>query len=208
MRSKGYTNYYYGDWILDADPLGRGWDFFYGTQPNVVDSSIGDDLIMDKVQSRLRVLKDEKWFITVNWTSTESYTNLLMNVTNPKVFDVCRRYFKVGGTSFNYQLGLRCQWTLEHDAMFGKLLKTLKSTDLWLRTIVMFVHTGQQNIFSISGGALPANLLNRTNEDRHSIQDVVPTILAVGGFSDLELARVNFDGFAVFRINQNHIKDH
>jgi len=88
-------------------------------------------------------------------------------------------------------------------------LKTLKSTDLWMRTIVVFVHIGEQkNFFSLSGGALPANLISRTNEDRHSIQDVVPTILSIGGFSDVELARVNFDGFAVFRINQNNIKDH
>jgi len=205
MRSKGYTNYYYGNWQFNTDsrkstPLQRGWDFFDGS---VSDPS---DLTMEKVQSRLSVLQDEKWTMTVNWASADSHSK--SNMTKPALFDACRQYFQVGGTNFNYENGVRCQWTLHHDEMFGKVLKTLKSTDLWMRTIVMFVSTGpQKNIFGISGGALPANLLHRSNEDRHSIVDVVPTILAIGGFSDLELARFNFDGFAVFRINQNDIKD-
>jgi len=205
MRSKGYSNYYYGNLQLNTDsPVLRGWDFFYGTssQQNKLVGAAGDDLTMEKVQSRLSMLQDEKWTITVNWTSAESYSK--SNLAKPALFDACRKYFQVGSTSFNYENGVRCQWTLHHDAMFGKLLKTLKSTDLWMRTIVMFVITGpQKNIFSFSGGALPANLLHRTNEDRHSIVDVLPTILAVGGFSESELERFNFDGFAVFRMNQN-----
>merc|ERR1719419_1867779 len=126
MRSKGYTNYYYGNWMLDADsrkstPLLRGWDFFYGTaqQPDGVNPRLGvpsDDLIMKKVQSRLRVLDDEKWTITLNWTNADSYIKFKTNVTSPAVFDACRRYFTVGGTNFNYEQGIRCQWTFEHDA--------------------------------------------------------------------------------------------
>lgn len=204
IRTKGYKNYYYGNWIYNSEPLNRGWDVFFGTAH---DSDMTDlkHNIMEKVQSRLHMIKDDKWSIAVNWTAPLVRTK----VKNFPDSEACSQYFKIGGASFDYQRGAKCQWTVEFDTRFGKLMNTLKSTGLWSKTIVLFVIGGQKNsIFSINGGALPAIYLNRTDGDVHSMLDAVPTILAVGGLSDLEIATAKLDGFPIFGMDQNKIKDH
>jgi len=217
IGAKGYKNYYYGSWMIDTEvklstPLNRGWDFFYGTafHADGVDSKYmtEDDLIMEKVQSRLQKIEDLKWSITVNWTAPFVHDGIEdVDETETPVFGACSRYFLIGGTDFDYQKGVRCQWTMEYDTMFGKVLETLKSTGLWSQTIVLFVIGGRKNsIFSVNGGALPGILLSRTNEDRHSMLDVVPTILAVCGFSDQEVASAKLDGFPISGL-VNNIKD-
>jgi len=201
LRSKGYTNYYYGSWLDNSEskastPLKQGWDFFF------LADRTDENVIMKKVQSHLQMINDDKWTVTVNWTMSRASSGV--EVYGSKTpFEPCSRYFEVGGTEFNYTRGLRCQMIMGHDADFGQVLETLKSTGLWMKTIVVVVITGQQNnVFSMSGGALPANLLNRTNEYPYTMLDIVPTILAVSGFSDLELAGVKLEGLSVFGMNQ------
>jgi len=216
IRAKGYKNYYYGSWMINSGnkvstPVNRGWDFFFGTayHPNGTDFKYitDDDQIMEKVQSHLLTIKDDKWSLTVNWTAPFEHNEVRMTNTNTPVFWPCSRYFQVGGTDFDYQRGVICQWTMEYDSMFGKVLKSLKSAGLWSRTIVIFVIGGRKDsIFSFNGGALPKILRNRTNEDRHSMLDVVPTILAVSGFSDREVVSAKLDGFPISGMSVNNIE--
>lgn len=166
----------------------------------------GDDLIIEEVQSHLRSLEDEMWSMTVSLTKPDSYTGFAPHGTNTAVYDACSRYFQEGGVDFDYDHGVSCQWSKEYDEKVGQVLETLKSTELWEHTIVVLVSAG--NVFSIGGGALPAKFLSRTNEDLHSMVDVVPTIMAVAGFSDAELVDAKLDGFAVIDINQASAKIH
>merc|ERR1719193_2039015 len=195
LRSKGYSNYYYGSWMADlkdkaSTPVKQGWDFF------------DEDVIMEKVQSRLQTIKDDKWFIAVNWTISHKDIGLMVNGSKT-TFDRCSRYFKVDGTEANYHQGLSCQCTIGYDAIFGKVKETLESTRQWMNTIVVFVVAGQQkNIFSMGGGALPANFLSKKNRYLFSMLDVVRKILALSGFSDLELQSLTMDGFPAFRMKQ------
>jgi len=217
IHKKGYKNYYYGSWMSDSEvipstPLNRGWDFFFGTAFHSDGADLkykkDGDLIMEKLQSHLQTIEDEKWSITVNWTAPFLQNGVKMSRAKTPVFPACGRYFEVRGTDFSYPRGLRCQWTMNYDTQFGKVLETLKSTGLWANTIVLFVIGGRKSsIFSVNGGALPGILLNRTNEDRHSMLDVVPTILAVGGFSDNEVASAKLDGFPIPGLKFNNIKD-
>lgn len=209
IRTKGYKNYYYGNWIFNSETLNRGWDVFFGTAH---DSDLADvkhnrieNSIMEKVQSRLQMIKDDKWSIAVNWTAPFVHTK----GKNFPDSEACSQFFKLGSANFDYQRGVKCQWTVEFDTRFGKLMNTLKSTGLWSKTIVLFVIGGHKNsILSINGGALPAIYLNRTDEVVHSMLDAVPTILTVGGLSDLEIATAKLDGFPIFGMDQNKIKDH
>jgi len=217
IHKKGYKNYYYGSWMTDSEvtpstPLNRGWDFFFGSAFHSDGANLkykkDGDFIMEKLQSQLQTIEDEKWSITVNWTAPFLQNGVQMSRTKTPVFPACSRYFEVGGTDFSYPRGLRCQWTMNYDTQFGKVLETLKSTGLWANTIVLFVIGGRKSsIFSVNGGALPGILLNRTNEERHSMLDVVPTILAVGGFSDEEVASAKLDGFPIPGLEFNNIKD-
>jgi len=212
LRSKGYINYYYGSWMDNSEfkastPLKQGWNFSYETERQQLGADFkmiitDEDVIMEKVQSRLQMINDERWTITVNWTISRANNGVEVNGSKTPI-GPCSRYFQVGGAEFNYHRGLSCQVTIGHDATFGKVLETLKTTGLWMKTIVVFVITGQRkNVFSMSGGALPANLLNRTNEYPYSMQDIVFKILSISGFSDLELGGVKLEGFPVFGMNQ------
>lgn len=191
LRSKGYSNYYYGSWMAGSEdqastPIKQGWDFF------------DEDVIMEKVQSRLQTIKEEKWFIAVNWTLSHKDIGLMVNGSKAN-FDRCNRYFKVAGAELNYHQGLSCHCTIGYDAIFGKLRETLESTRQWMKTLVVFVVAGQQkNIFSMGGGAFPAH------KDRYlySSQDVVRKILSVSGFSDLELRSLRMDGSPAFGMKQ------
>jgi len=200
IRTKGYKNYYYGSWMTDSEdklstPLNKGWDFFFGAD---LEYKMDGHMLMQKVQSQLQTIDDDKWSITVNWTAPYLQNGVQMKGTKTSVFRACSRYFKVGGADFSYSRGLRCQWTMDYDTQFGKVLETLKSTGLWANTIVLFVIGGRKSsIFSVNGGALPGILLNRTNEDSHSMLDVVPTILAVGGFSHQEVVSAKLDGVQI-----------
>jgi len=197
LRSRGYTNYYYGSWITDPKytafkPLEQGWDFFYGTEGQSarpdLDIALGyQDNMLEKVISHLQVNKDDKWSITVNWTIPHENRVVKLNgLKTPP--ETCNRYFKVGGAYFNYHRGLSCQLTVGYDTTFGKVLKTLKSTGLWTNTIVVLAVAGHQvNVFSLNGGALPANLFNRTNEHPFSMLDIVPTFMTASGFSGIVL---------------------
>jgi len=192
LRVRGYTNYYYGSWMSESrskapTPLEQGWDFFYGMEgqaawadPNIAVAN--DDILMEKVLSHLQTIKDDKWSITVNWTIPHENKGVKPNGSKSAV-KPCNHYFRVGGAYFNYHRGLSCQFTVGYDNIFGKVLETLKSTGLWMNTIVVFAVAGQQvNVFSMNGGALPANLLNRTNEHPFSMLDVVPTFMNASGF--------------------------
>jgi len=191
LRSRGYTNYYYGSWITDSGskaftPLDQGWDFFYGTEglsarPDLDIAVADEDKMMGKVISHLQANKDDKWSITVNWTIPHEIRRVKPNgLKTPS--DTCNRYFKVGGAYFNYHRGLSCQFTIGYDTTFGKVLKTLKSTGLWTNTIVVLAVAGHQvNVFSLNGGALPANLFNTTNEHPVSMLDIVPTFMTASG---------------------------
>jgi hypothetical protein len=200
IHTKGYKNYYYGSWTTDSEdklstPLNQGWDFFFGAD---LEYKMDGHMLMQKVQSQLQTIDDDKWSITVNWTAPYLQNGVQMKGTKNSVFRACSRYFKVGGSDFSYPRGLRCQWTMDYDTQFGKVLETLKSTGLWANTIVLLVIGGRKSsIFSVNGGALPGILLNRTNEDSHSMLDVVPTILAVGGFSHQEVASAKLDGVLI-----------
>jgi len=188
LRSRGYTNYYYGSWMTDSEskaltPLELGWDFFYGmggqaARGDLAIAAADEDKTMEKVITHLQTIKDDKWSITVNWTIPHENRGV-----KPKtVVETCNRYFKVGGAYFNYYRGLSCQFTIGYDTTFGKVLETLKSTGLWMNTIVVFAVGGHQlNVFSMNGGALPANLLNRTNEYPLSMLDVIPTFMNASG---------------------------
>jgi len=193
LRLKGYSNYYYGSWMAGSEdkvstPEKQGWDFF------------DEDVIMEKVQSRLQTIKDEKWFIAVNWTISDKDIGLMVNGSKAS-FDRCTRYFKFPGAELNYHHGLSCHCTIGYDAIFGEVRETLESTRQWMKTLVVFVVAGQQkNIFSMGGGALPSS----NNKDRYltSTQDVVRKILSVSGFSDLELRSLRMDGSPVFGMKQ------
>merc|ERR1719193_2408267 len=195
LRSKGYSNYYYGSWMADlkdkaSTPVKQGWDFF------------DEDVVMEKVQSRLHTIKDDKWFIAVNWTLSHTDIGLMVNGSKT-TFDPCSRYFKADVAEVKYHQGLSCQCTIGYDAIFGKVRESLESTKQWMKTIVVLVVAGQQkNIFSIGGGALPANFLNKKSRHLFSMLDVVRKILSVGGFSDLELRSLTMDGSPVFWMKQ------
>jgi len=196
LRSKGYSNYFYGSWMADFEdkvstPVKQGWDFY------------DEDVIIEKVQSRLQTMKDDKWHIAVNWTLSHKDIELMVNGSKT-TFDRCSRYFKAGGAEVNYHQGLSCQCTIGYDAIFGKVRESLESTRQWMKTIVVLVVAGQQkNIFSMGGGALPANFLNNKNRYLFSMLDVVRKILSVSGFSDLELRSLTMDGSPVFRMKQS-----
>lgn len=147
-----------------------------------LDLAVADeDKMMEKVISHLQANKDDKWSITVNWTIPHENRGVKPNGLKTPI-GACNRYFKVGGAYFNYHRGLSCQFTIGYDTTFGKVLKTLKSTGLWTNTIVVLAVAGHQvNVFSLNGGALPANLFNRTNEDPFSTLDIVPTFMTASG---------------------------
>jgi len=179
LGGKGYTNYYYGSRMDDSEEkvatqARQGWNFF------------DEDVIMEKVQTRIKTIKDEKWFIAVNWTISPEDIGLMVNGSKTTI-DRCSRYLKVAGTELNHQMGLRCQCTVGYDAIFGRVIETLESTGQWMKTIVVFMVAGpQMNFFSVGGGALHANFLNKKNRPS-SMLDVARTILEVSGFSDWEI---------------------
>jgi len=189
LRLKGYTNYYYGNWMNDlgskaSTPL--GWDFIYGMEGQAARADLNisgtdGDIMIENVLSQLQTIKDEKWLITVNWTTPHKNSGVTSN--GLKVLEEpCNRYFKSDGALFDYSRGLSCQFTMGFDKTFGKVLETLKSTGLWMNIIVVLAVTNRQvNVFSMNGGALPTNLLKRTNEHPLSMLDVAPTFMNVSG---------------------------
>jgi len=191
LRLKGYTNHYYGNLIFDK---GMGWH-----SAKAINS---EDQILDEVLSAFRQLKSERWSITVGLTNSNANTEYHHHSKNATAYEICSRYFK-DGPEFNHAIGVSCQRSMKWDAMIGEVLQTLRSTEVWEDTIVILVLAGEQNVFSISGGALPAKFFGRTNGDIHSLLDVVPTILSVAGFSDSQLRLAKLGGVSVISLNHS-----
>jgi len=182
LRSKGYNNYFYGNIIYGKDvefekAIGSGYDF-YGF-------NLTDDQILKEVLSDLRMREDEMWSITVSLGNPERRAVAESTVGNKN----CSRYINVSSTSFDRYHGVSCHSIMGYDKKLGQVLRTLKSTELWKRTIVVLAIGGKlKNMFSISGGALPSKYVSTSDEDIHSFLDLIPTILALTGFSESELA--------------------
>jgi len=197
LMTKGYKNYHYGNWIWDTaidswKSFWNGWDFFYGT----VDQR---NQIAKSVETTLRKHSGAAWYMTVGLTTPNLDADLGTKEMKPDVYDVCSRYFLVDSDDFDYARGVSCQWSMENDEMFGKVLEILKTSEQWEHTLVVLISIGEQEpMFSIGGGALPAELLSRINEDSHSFLDIAPTILSIAGFSDSELEGANMEGVDVF----------
>jgi len=196
LMRKGYKNYYYGTWMWDAaidswKSFWHGWDFFYGT----IDHR---NQIAESVQTTLAKHVDTAWYMTVSLTTPNLDADLGIQEMKPDVYDVCSPYFLVGSTDFDYARGVSCQWSMENDEMFGQVLEIIKSAEQWEHTVVVLIDMGEQEpMFSIGGGALPAELISRINEDTHSFLDIAPTILSIAGFSDSELEVGNLEGVDV-----------
>jgi len=195
LKSKGYKNYYYGNSLKS----GRGiWE-----SNKAINNS--EDLVLEEVQSDIRELRDEMWSITVALTKSDSYSGYTHHSNKTAVYDSCRHYFKAGSPDYDHDRGVSCQKSMACDEKFGKVLETLRTTGFWEHTIVALVTVGQEkNRFSLGGGSVPAKFLSRTNEDLHSFLNVVPTILALAGFSESELASLKLDGFPVMRVNHGY----
>jgi len=195
LGSKGYKNYYYGNWLKSA---GGTWD-----SNKVINNS--EDLVLEEVQSDIWMLNDEMWSITVALTKSDSRSRFRHHSNKTAVYDTCRHYFKAGSLDYDHSRGVSCQRSMTCDEKFGKVLETLRTTGLWEHTMVVLVTVGEQkNMFSIGGGSLPAKYFRRTNKDVHSFLNVVPTILALSGFSESELANLNLDGFPVISVNHGY----
>jgi len=195
LKSKGYKNYYYGNWLKS----GRGiWE-----SNRAINSS--EDLVLEKVQSDIREFRDEMWSITVALTKSDSYSGYTHNSNKTAVYDTCMHYFKAGSPDYDHDRGVSCQRSLACDEKFGKVLETLRTTGFWENTIVAVVTIGQdKNMFSVNGGSVPAKFLSRTNEELHSFVNVVPTILALAGYSESELESLKLDGFPAIRIDHGY----
>jgi len=185
LIAKGYKNYYHGNWMWDSaikswKSFWQGWDFFYGN----VDHR---NQISKAIQSTLQLNGDKSWYMTVGLTKPNLGAELETEEMNPDVYDDCSRYFLEGSTYFDYARGVSCQWSMENDEIFGQILEILKTTEQWEHTLVVLLIIGEEPMFSIGGGALPAELLSRTDEDPHSFLDIAPTILSISGDSDFEL---------------------
>jgi len=200
LKSKGYVNHYYGDWMsggmIESWKIdGRGWDS-YG------DLHSRGEKILEEVKSAIRILTGEMWSITVSLTNTDPYTGFSQHAKNATVFEACSRYFSEDGSDYDHDRGVNCQMSMKCDEKFGDVIKTLKNTELWEHTMVFLVINGEQsNMFSISGGYLPAKFLSKTNNDRRSFLDIVPSILSVAGFSDSQLKSLKLDGVPIVEIN-------
>merc|ERR1719193_1102236 len=185
LIAKGYKNYYHGTWMWDAaidswKSFWNGWDFFYGT----IDHR---NHIAQSIQTTLQKHDDTAWYMTVSLTTPNLNADLGAQEMKPDVYDVCSPFFLVGSTDFDYARGVSCQWSMENDEIFGQILEILKTTEQWEHTLVVLLIIGEEPMFSIGGGALPAELLSRTDEDPHSFLDIAPTILSISGDSDFEL---------------------
>jgi len=194
LITKGYKNYYYGNWMWDStidswNFLSRGWDLSNGTVDHF-------NSVTEAIQSTLQLQGDALWYMTVGLTKPELDAEFGTQKMKPDVYEDCARYFLVGSTDFNYVRGVSCQWSMKNDEIFGQVLEIIKATQQWEHTVVVLVITGEEEelMFSIGGGALPAELLSRTNEDPHNFLDIAPTILSIAGFTDSELAIENLDG--------------
>jgi len=200
IRLRGYINYYYGNFKTESwpyAPLERGWDFFHGS----IDKAGENDLklgvtsnveIVQQVRSRLLLIEDEMWSITVSLSMPDSPSIESYRKTTA-INDDCSRYVEAES---NYEVGVRCQWSKEYDKDFGILLETLKVADLWKSTAVVLVLLGEQEItLSIGGGALRTKHLSIEIDDLRSMSDILRTILAPRGFSDSELSGSKFNKF-------------
>jgi len=201
LRSKGYINQYYGGWLfgtnMEASNFdGRGWHTYRAINNH-------EEQILDEVQTAIRMLRDERWTITVGLSKPDADAGFRHHSKNSKIYQICSRYFKEGGPDFNHDRGVTCQNSMKSDEKIGEVFQTLKSSGVWEQTIVMLVIVGdRENMFSINGGALPAKFLSTINKDPHSFLDVVPTILSVAGFTDSQLRRVKLNGLPVVSYDQ------
>jgi len=161
----------------------------------------GDDLIMQKVLPHLQELKAEaKWTMTVSFAAPGNGYAPFNEIT-----ESCKKYFDEKTRYFNFQRGLACQWIWDNDKKVGIVIDEIKKTDLWSDTIVVltnFNSNDERTIFSLGGGALPAQFVRSTNEDLHSVVDITPTIMAIAGFSDGDLKNAKLDGVNVVDINK------
>jgi len=193
LMSKGYKNYYYGNWMWDSaidswKSFWHGWDFFYG---NVDHRS----QISESIRSTFQLHGGKAWYMTVGLTKPNLTAEIATHEMNPDVYDDCSQYFLLGSTHFDYVGGVSCQWGMENDEMFGQILEILKTAEQWEHTVVVLVIIeGKKPLLSIGGGAIPAELLFRTDEDPHSFLDIAPSILSIAGFSDSELGSDNLEG--------------
>lgn len=192
LKSKGYKNYYYGNWLKSGEGI---WE-----SNRAVNNS--EDLVLEEVESDIRKLRDEMWSITVALTKSDSHPGYKHHSNKTALYDTCRHYFKSGSPDYDHDRGVSCQRSMACDEKFGKVLETLRTIGFWEHTIVALVTVGQQkNILSVGGGSLPAKFLSRTNGDLHTFVNVVPTILALAGFSATDLANLKLDGFPVISMN-------
>lgn len=201
LRLKDYKNYYYGNGISVDDmefgkAIGRGYDF-YG-------SNLTDDQLVKEVISNLQMRGDEMWSITVSFKNTGRRNDFIARSESTANYKNCSGYFNVNSINFDRKRGVSCQRSMGYDKKVGQVLQTLKSTELWKHTIVVLAIGGNlRNMFSLSGGALPSKYLRTSNADVHSFLDLVPTILAVAGFTDSELVALELDGFPVFGMSKH-----
>jgi len=177
------------DWWRDKKPV----------HPGV--GKTGDEMIFEEILERLRKLNsDDKWTITVSFSSHGKGF-----VPQNELTKSCEQFFDEQNKQFDFQRGLSCQWMWDIDEKVGSIIDELKKTGVWENTIVILTNFNpddENTIFSIGGGALPAELLSSTNEDLHSIVDITPTIMAIGGFSDEKLEVSGLDGINMIDINQ------
>jgi len=152
------------------------------------------------LQNLQELTAEAKWSMTVSFSSSgDGYAPF--NETTAS----CKKYFDQKTRYYNFERGLACQWIWDNDKKVGILIDEIKKTDLWSDTIVVltnFNSNDKRAIFSIGGGALPAQLVSSTNKDLHSVVDIAPTIMAIAGFSDGDLKSAKLDGVNVIDINQ------
>jgi len=195
LKSKGYKNYYYGNWLKSGKGMRES--------NRAINNS--EDQVLEEVESDIRELRDEMWSIIVALTKSDSYSEYTHHSNKTVVYENCRHYFKAGSPDHDHDRGVTCQRSMACDEKFGKVLETLRNIGFWEHTIIALVTVGQQkNILSIGGGSLPAKFLSRTNEDLHSFVNVVPTILALAGFSGSDLSNLKLEGFPVISVNSGY----
>jgi len=161
----------------------------------------GAEMVFEEMQDVLKNLNsDDKWTVTVSFPSPGKGF-----VPRNEMTKSCEQFFDEKNDQFDFQIGLSCQWFWDIDEKVGSIIDELKKTDAWENSIVILTNFNpddENTIFSLGGGALPAYLVSSTNEDRHSIVDITPTIMAIGGFSDEELEAAGLDGMNMIDINQ------
>jgi len=177
------------DWWKDNKPV----------HPGV--GKTGDEMILEELLDEVKKFNSED-----KWTVTVSFSSPGRGFAPPDdMSKVCKQYFDEKNKEFDFQRGLICQWMWEIDEKVGSIIDELKKTNAWENTIVILTNFNpddKKTIFSIGGGALPAQLVSSTNKDLHSVVDMAPTIMAIGGFSDGELESFGMDGVNIIDINQ------